>query len=146
MPNDHGLQLSGIRARRMEAANEKLVKASGLGRRGRACSKRPSLRESRKALNSRSPTAECDVLRILSSARLCIFTRSHRFTSAKRPSMLLKIFRKSATEIRPRIEEDSALAEEHARRISAIEFRPSKGFLKDQQQPKRSAVRIQRSA
>ena len=60
--------------------------------------------------------------------------------------MLLKLFRKSATEIRPRIEEDLALAEEHARRVSAIEFKPSKGFLKDQQQPKRSGVRLQRTA
>jgi hypothetical protein len=60
--------------------------------------------------------------------------------------MLFKLFRKPATEIRPRIEEDLALAEEHARRVSAIEFRPSKGFLKDQKQPKRSAVRVQRSA
>jgi hypothetical protein len=59
--------------------------------------------------------------------------------------MLFKLFRKSS-EIRPRVDQDSALAQEHARRVSAIEFKPSKGFLKDQQQPKRSAVRVQRSA
>jgi hypothetical protein len=59
--------------------------------------------------------------------------------------MFLKLFRKSS-ETRPRIEQDPVLADEHARRVSEIQFRPSKGFLKDQQQPKRSAARAQRSA
>jgi hypothetical protein len=58
--------------------------------------------------------------------------------------MLFKLFRKSA-EVRPRVEQDSALADALARRVNAIEFKPSKGFLKDQQQPKRSALRAQRS-
>ena len=31
-----------------------------------------------------------------------------------------------------------SLAEELARRVNSIEFQPSKGFLKDQRQPKRS--------
>jgi hypothetical protein len=57
--------------------------------------------------------------------------------------MFLKLFRKSH-EVRPRIEQDPALAEALARRVSEIQFRPSKGFLKDQQQPKRSAARAQR--
>jgi len=58
--------------------------------------------------------------------------------------MLFKLFRKSQ-EVRPRVEQDSALAEALARRVDAIEFKPSKGFLKDQQQPKRSALRAHRS-
>jgi hypothetical protein len=56
--------------------------------------------------------------------------------------MLFKIFRKSSeksADARPRFEQDSYLAEALARRVSAIEFQPSKGFLKDQQQPKRPA-------
>jgi hypothetical protein len=51
-----------------------------------------------------------------------------------------KLFRKSS-EVRPRFSPESGLAEELARRVSAIEFRPSRGFLKDQQQPKRSDPR-----
>jgi hypothetical protein len=59
--------------------------------------------------------------------------------------MFFKLFRKS-TDTRPtRVEQDSMLADELARRVNAIEFKPSKGFLKDQQQPKRS-VRSLRSA
>jgi hypothetical protein len=45
--------------------------------------------------------------------------------------------RSKPLESRPAPEQNSALAEELARRVSAIEFRPSKGFLKDQRQPKR---------
>jgi hypothetical protein len=58
---------------------------------------------------------------------------------------MFKLFRKSH-EPRPHIEQSPALAEELARRVGAIEFKPSKGFLKDQQQPKRSALRVQRTA
>jgi hypothetical protein len=54
--------------------------------------------------------------------------------------MLFKLFRKSA-EVRPRVELDSTLSQDIARRVSAIEFRPKKGFLKDQQQPRRSVAR-----
>jgi hypothetical protein len=61
------------------------------------------------------------------------------------PPMLFKLFRKPHDD-RPRIEQDSTLAEELARRVSEIEFRPSKGFLKDQRQPKRSTTRERRSA
>jgi hypothetical protein len=50
--------------------------------------------------------------------------------------MLFKLFRKSS-DVRPRFEQDSSLAEELARRVNSIEFQPSKGFLKDQWQPKR---------
>jgi hypothetical protein len=53
--------------------------------------------------------------------------------------MFFKLFRKSSSDHRPRLEQDPSLAEEHARRVSAIAFRPSKGFLKDQLQPKRPA-------
>jgi hypothetical protein len=51
--------------------------------------------------------------------------------------MRFKLFRKSSSS-RQRFEQDSSLVEALARRVSAIEFQPSKGFLKDQQQPKRS--------
>ena len=52
--------------------------------------------------------------------------------------MLSKLFRKP-TDLGPRFEQDTSLAEELARRVNSIEFQPSKGFLKDQRQPKRSA-------
>jgi hypothetical protein len=51
--------------------------------------------------------------------------------------MRFKLFRKASSSP-PRFEQDSALTEALARRVGAIEFQPSKGFLKDQQQPKRS--------
>jgi hypothetical protein len=51
--------------------------------------------------------------------------------------MIFKLFRKPPFS-RLRVEQDSLLAEELARRVNSIEFQPSKGFLKDQQQPKRS--------
>ena len=51
---------------------------------------------------------------------------------------MLKLFRNKPSEIRPRFQQDSTLAEELARRVSAIEFQPSRGFLKDQWQQKRS--------
>lgn len=54
--------------------------------------------------------------------------------------MRFKLFRKSP-DSRPRFEPDSSLAEALARRVNGIEFQPSKGFLKDQQQPKRSDPR-----
>jgi hypothetical protein len=53
--------------------------------------------------------------------------------------MLSKLFRKPASsDARPRFEQDSYLAEELARRVEAISFQPSKGFLKDRQVQKRS--------
>jgi hypothetical protein len=56
--------------------------------------------------------------------------------------MFLKIFRKpTAAETRPKFEQDPSLAEALARRVSEIDFQPSKGFLKDRPQPKRSAGR-----
>jgi uncharacterized iron-regulated protein len=54
--------------------------------------------------------------------------------------MLFKLFRKPP-ESRPRFEQDASIAEELQRRVDAIQFQPSKGFLKDQRQPKRSARR-----
>jgi hypothetical protein len=51
--------------------------------------------------------------------------------------MRFKLFRKASSSP-PRFEQDSALAEALARRVGGIEFQPSKGFLKDQRQPKRS--------
>ena len=71
--------------------------------------------------------------------------RSHELQLQLIPTMFLKLFRK-APENRPRVEQDSALAEDLARRVNAIEFKPSKGFLKDQRQPKRAGGRVQRSA
>jgi hypothetical protein len=56
--------------------------------------------------------------------------------------MLLKLFRKSKpAESPPRFEQDASLSEALAERVRAIEFQPSKGFLKDQQQPKRAGTR-----
>jgi hypothetical protein len=52
--------------------------------------------------------------------------------------MPLKLFRKSS-DIRPRFEQDPSFAEELARRFKAIDFQPSRGFLKDRWQPKRPA-------
>lgn len=54
--------------------------------------------------------------------------------------MLFKLFRKQS-DARPRFEQDASTAEALQRRVEAIQFQPSKGFLKDQQQPKRSARR-----
>jgi hypothetical protein len=53
--------------------------------------------------------------------------------------MLQKLFRKP-TEIRPSFRQDATLAEELVRRVNAIDFQPSRGFLKDQWQQKRSAA------
>lgn len=54
--------------------------------------------------------------------------------------MLFKKFRKRA-DSRPRFEQDATMVEALQRRVDAIAFQPSKGFLKDQQQPKRGASR-----
>ena len=59
------------------------------------------------------------------------------FRTAHILPMPFKLFRKPS-DLRPRFEQDSSLAEELARRVDSIEFQPSKGFLKDQRQPKRS--------
>jgi hypothetical protein len=59
--------------------------------------------------------------------------------------MFFKLFSKSS-EPRPRVDHNPALSDDLARRVSAIEFKPSKGFLKDRAQPKRSSIRAQRSA
>lgn len=55
--------------------------------------------------------------------------------------MLFKLFRKQ-TESRPRFEQDASIAEALQRRVDAIAFQPSKGFLKDQRQPKRGGRHI----
>lgn len=52
--------------------------------------------------------------------------------------MFFKLFRKTP-DARPRFEQDASLAEALARRVSEIDFQPSKGFLKDRPLPKRSA-------
>ena len=54
--------------------------------------------------------------------------------------MLFKLFRKPS-ESPPRFEQDASMAEALQRRVDAIQFQPSKGFLKDQQQPKRATRR-----
>lgn len=54
--------------------------------------------------------------------------------------MRFKLFRKQ-TETRPRFEQDASVVEALQRRVEAIEFQPSKGFLKDQRQPKRGSRR-----
>jgi hypothetical protein len=54
--------------------------------------------------------------------------------------MLFKLFRKQ-TETRPRFEQDASIVEALQRRVDAIQFQPSKGFLKDQRQPKRGGRR-----
>ena len=53
--------------------------------------------------------------------------------------MLFNLFRKAPAP-RPHFEQDPELVEELTRRVNAIEFRPTKGFLKDQAQPKRAAL------
>lgn len=52
--------------------------------------------------------------------------------------MFFKLFRKPPADVRPRFEQDPSLVEELERRVNAIRFQPTKGFLKDQAQPKRS--------
>lgn len=52
--------------------------------------------------------------------------------------MRFNLFRNKKSESPARFEQDSALTEELERRIEAIRFRPKNGFLKDQQQPKKS--------
>jgi hypothetical protein len=93
------------------------------------------------------PTNQCDLVHTIGVSHYVFLVRPVFIpASALLPfSMFLKLFRKSAAP-RPHIEQDAALAEDLARRVNAIQFRPSKGFLKDQRQPKRSAVRAQRSA
>ena len=51
-----------------------------------------------------------------------------------------KLFRKQP-DSRPRFEQDASMSEALRRRVNAIKFQPSKGFLKDQRQPKRAATR-----
>jgi hypothetical protein len=53
--------------------------------------------------------------------------------------MFSKLFRKQS-DSRPRFEQDTSMAEALQRRVNAIEFQPSKGFLKDRKQPKRAAL------
>ena len=50
--------------------------------------------------------------------------------------MFFRKFRKQSDP--PRFEQDASVVEALQRRIDAIEFEPSKGFLKDQRQPRRS--------
>jgi hypothetical protein len=53
--------------------------------------------------------------------------------------MFFKLFRKAPAEVQQaRFEQDPDLAEALARRVEAIRFRPTKGFLKDRPQPKRA--------
>lgn len=52
--------------------------------------------------------------------------------------MLFRLFRRQP-DSRPRFEQDASMAEALQRRVDAIAFQPSKGFLKDQKQAKRSA-------
>jgi hypothetical protein len=54
--------------------------------------------------------------------------------------MLFKLFRKQS-DSRPRFEQDASIAEALQRRVDSIQFQPSKGFLKDQRQPKRGSRR-----
>ena len=54
--------------------------------------------------------------------------------------MLFKLFRKQP-DTRPRFEQDAEIVEALQRRVEAIQFQPSKGFLKDQRQPKRGTRR-----
>lgn len=53
--------------------------------------------------------------------------------------MLFKLFRRQ-TDSRPRFEQEASVAEALQHRINAIEFQPSKGFLKDQTQPRRRST------
>jgi hypothetical protein len=51
--------------------------------------------------------------------------------------MFFRKFRKQS-DPPPRFEQDASVVEALQRRIDAIQFEPSKGFLKDQRQPRRS--------
>lgn len=53
--------------------------------------------------------------------------------------MLFKLFRKQV-DSPLRFEQDASMSEALERRVNAIEFQPSRGFLKDQRQPKRRAT------
>jgi hypothetical protein len=54
--------------------------------------------------------------------------------------MFSRLFRKHS-ETPPRFEQDASVVEALQRRVEAIEFQPSKGFLKDRKQAKRAAPR-----
>jgi hypothetical protein len=69
---------------------------------------------------------------------VCIFDEPDRRILTRPSPMLFKLLQKLSQT--PRIEEGSTLSDNLARRLSAIEFKPSRGFLKDQQQPKRATV------
>jgi hypothetical protein len=67
-----------------------------------------------------------------------------RLVNVIRTRAMLFMFRKQ-TDTRPRFEQDASTAEALQRRVDAIQFQPSKGLLKDQRQPKRSARRASAS-
>jgi len=52
--------------------------------------------------------------------------------------MIFNLFRKTPKPVdsRPQLEQDSSLMEDLMRRVHAIEFQPSNGFLKDRSTPK----------
>lgn len=54
--------------------------------------------------------------------------------------MLFKLFR-NPPHPRRRFEQDASISEALQRRVESIEFQPSRGFLKDQRQDKRSGMR-----
>jgi hypothetical protein len=53
--------------------------------------------------------------------------------------MLFKLFGKQS-DSRQRFEQDASTSAALQRRVNAIQFQPSRGFLKDQRQPKRSTT------
>jgi hypothetical protein len=57
----------------------------------------------------------------------------------KMPLMLFKLFRKQS-DPGPPFGQETLASEALQRRVNAIEFQPSRGFLKDQKQPKRSVT------
>jgi hypothetical protein len=71
----------------------------------------------------------------MSVAQILLYRLSVELLDVK--TMFQKMFRKPA-EIRQRFEQDSTLAESLKQRVDAIDFQPSRGFLKDQWQQKRS--------
>jgi hypothetical protein len=81
---------------------------------------------------SASPTV---MLFAQEAARFCMIRRIRQTHPQSAPAMLFKLFRKLSET--PRLEQGSALSDHLARRMSAIDFKPSNGFLKDQRQPKR---------
>jgi hypothetical protein len=91
-----------------------------------------------RALHVSSATSYHPDLTVRRFAQLCQ-RRECAHVPTGTPSMLLKLFRKQPHP-RPSFAHDASISGALERRVSAIDFRPSGGFLKDQRQCKRSVT------